>query len=210
MFWTDKNEMSQNRIRCMQQFKNVSETNVILITPDNLSSFVMSEAPLHPAYEYLSATHKADYLRTYFMHFYGGGYSDIKMTTGSWRHAFKELYQSNNYINGYSEMGPHCIAGTRELRDKWQLLIGNCAYICEPQTEFTEKWYGRMIKLMDEKISKLREYPATFPQDCAEISNGKYPIEWNEMLGRIFHPICYEYHAKVMNTLPTSIFQNYR
>ena len=61
-----------------------------------------------------------------------------------------------------------------------------------------------------EWLDKLKLYPASFPQDCAEVSNGRYPIEWNEMLGRIFHRICYKYKDKLINTLPISIFNNYR
>lgn len=34
------------------------------------------------------------------------------------------------------------------------------------------------------------------------------PIEWNEMLGRIFHRVIYNYKNKILNTLPISIFYN--
>ena len=94
--------------------------------------------------------------------------------------------------------------------DKWEELVGNGAYICKPQTPLTKEWYNEMILLLDEKLEKLKLYPSTFPQDCAEVSNGKYPIEWNEMLGRIFHKICYKYKDKLLNTLPISVFYNYR
>ena len=67
-----------------------------------------------------------------------------------------------------------------------------------------------MILLLNKKLDKLKLYPSRFPQDSAEKSKGKYPIEWNEMLGRIFHKICYKYNNKLINTLPTSIFKNYR
>ena len=51
--------------------------------------------------------------------------------------------------------------------------------------------------------------PSTNPQDSREKGNG-YPIEWNEMLGRIFHNISYKYKEYLLNTLPISIFKNYR
>lgn len=79
MFWTnDKGEITPNRFRSLNQFKEISEVDVILITKDNLHEYILPENPLHPSYKYLSAVHRSDYLRTYFMHFYGGGYSDIK------------------------------------------------------------------------------------------------------------------------------------
>ena len=95
------------------------------------------------------------------------------------------------------------------LNDNWQELIGNCAYICKPQTPLTKEWYNERIKLLDSKLEQLRLYPANNPYDCKENGNG-YPIEWTEMLGRIFHKVCYKYKDKILNILPISIFKNYR
>jgi len=143
------------------------------------------------------------------MNFYGGGYSDIKKTTGSWVDSFNELHNTNNkWIIGYKEI-QYGVA-YEPIKDKWNELIGNGAYICKAQTPLTIEWYNEMIKLLDEKLPKLKQFPSTFPQDCAEKSNGKYPIEWNEMLGRIFHKFCYKYKDKLLTTLPISIFENYR
>lgn len=208
MFWFGDN-MSDDRKRCFEQFKKISETKVILITYKNLNNYILDSEPLHPAFKYLSYTHQADYLRTYFMNFYGGGYSDIKMTTGSWKKSFDDLYNSDKWINGYQEIGYNGVA-VNYLKSNWYELIGNAAYICKPQTNLTKEWYNEMLLLLDNKLEKLKKYPAIHPQDCAEVSRGKYPIEWNEMLGRIFHRICYKYKNKLLKTLPTSIFKNYR
>ena len=207
-FWTGDNQMSENRIECLENLKKVSECNVLLITKYNLSDYVLSDVPLHPAFQYLSETHKADYLRTYFMHFYGGGYSDIKKTTGSWIPSFNKLKCNDKYwICGYKEINggvayePHA--------DKWESLIGNCAYICKPQTLLTKEWYNNMLDLLDTKLEQLKINSLTNTQDSREKGNG-YPIEWNEMLGRIFHNISYKYKEHLLNTLPISIFINYR
>jgi hypothetical protein len=204
-FWTGDNEMSKNRIECLENLKKVSKCNVILITKYNLSDY---NVPLHPAFQYLSETHKADYLRTYFMNFYGGGYSDIKKTTGSWIPSFNKLKCNDNYwICGYKEINggvayePHA--------DKCESLIGNGAYICKPQTLLTKEWYNSMLALLDIKLSQLKLNPSTNPQDSSESCTG-YPIGWNEMLGRIFHNISYKYKEHLLNTLPISIFNNYR
>ena len=202
-FWTGSNKMSENRKMCFQQLKYTSECKVVLVTPENLQEYILSDHPLHEAYKFLSETHKADYLRTYFMNFHGGGYSDIKKTTGSWEKYFKYL---NNYdgcwICGYQEIPGGAAYGNYED------LIGNCAYICKPNTPLTNEWYNEMIALLNKKLLDLKLNPATHPQDCKEKS--KYPIEWNEMLGRIFHKILYNYKKHVINTLPISIFDNYR
>lgn len=206
-FWTGDNKMSDARIECLNSLRVVSECNVILITKDNLSTYILDDVPLHPAYAYLSETHKADYLRTYFMNFYGGGYSDIKKTTGSWVKSFNDLENGKYWMCGYKEINggvaypPHI--------DKWEELIGSGAYICKPKTLLTRNWYSNMITLLDTKLEKLKLNPSTNPQDRSELGNG-YPIEWNEMLGRIFHKVSYEYKEHLLNTLPMVVLTNYR
>lgn len=69
-----------------------------------------------------------------------------------------------------------------------------------------------MIKLLDEKLDSLREYFVAnsgniHPQ--AVLEDG-YPIGWNEMLGRIFHPLVYKYHTEILHILPSTEFINYR
>lgn len=205
-FWTGTNLMSDNRKRCVENLREVTECNVVLVTPDNLSSFILDEAPLHEAYQYLSETHKADYLRTYFMNFYGGGYSDIKCTTGSWKQSFVDLETSDKWIVGYAEIEGGVAYGPRE---RWTELIGNCAYIAKKNTPLTNAWYNDMIELLTKKLDSIKEHPATFPQDCYGSDSG-YPLGWNEMLGRIFHRVTYDFKNKVLNTLPISIFSDYR
>ena len=41
-----------------------------LITKENIKKYILSDNPLHPAFDYLSETHNADYLRTYFINSY--------------------------------------------------------------------------------------------------------------------------------------------
>jgi len=199
--------MSINRLDSLQQLIDTSDCDVILITKQNLHEYILPDIPLHPAFPYLSETHKADYLRTYFMHFHGGGYSDVKKTTGSWEQCFKDLYKSDYWICGYKEI-PIGVAYPPVI-DKWQELIGNGAYICKPNTPLTQEWYSGMIAVLDAKLERLMQFPARTPQDMAGSGTG-YPLEWNEMLGRIFHRVCYKYKEKLLNTLPISIFIDYK
>ena len=46
--------------------------------------------------------------------------------------------------------------------------------------------------------------------DNNKLNEHCYPIEWNEMLGRIFHKIIFKYKNKTLNTLPRNIFHSYR
>lgn len=206
-FWTGTNPMNENRLRCLASIVERTGVPVSFVTPINLQSYVLQAHPLHPGFEYLSAVHKADYLRTYFMHFYGGGYTDIKSQTGSWKSFFDTLEKSDAYILGYSESGPGDIAYS-DVANAWAELVGNGAYICKPNTPLTSEWYASMLRVMDEKINTLRIYPATHPRDAKEYGN--YPIEWNELLGRIFHRVCFVHKSKLLRGLPRPNFQDYQ
>ena len=178
IFWTGSNKISQNRLNNIEQLKKQTCLNIIFITPDNLGEYILKTEPLHESYQYLSAVHKADYLRTYFMNFYGGGYSDIKKTRGNWIESFKLLYDSDKYINGYPELKPSDIA-YKPLRKKWNKLIGNCAYICKKETPLTKEWYNEMIKLLDSKEVARR------PLECflySVVSNDEHINKHSELL----------------------------
>jgi hypothetical protein len=207
-FWTEGNPLTERRLHSLSKITEISECTHELITKDNLHSYILPEAPLHPAYEYLSAVHKSDYLRTYFMNFYGGAYTDIKHPTGSWTQAYAKLMNSDKWMSGYKEfpLGGVCVP---ELEKYWYDLIGTGCFICKQHTPLTEEWYGNMISLLDTKLEALKKNPATHTRDHYEI-NHNYPIGWNEMLGRIFHKLNYKYKDHISQDLPPPVCTNYQ
>lgn len=205
-FWTGNTPMSENRRKCLEEMKT-TECDITFVTPENLDSFILQNQPIHPAYQYLSEVHKSDYLRTYFMRHYGGGYADIKLQGGSWKPAFDVLLQSTAYINGYPEAKAGDIA-YEPVSHAWNELVGNGGYICKPNTPFTREWYASMNLLLDEKLEALRMNPATHARDRTE-NGSNYPLGWNELLGRIFHRISYEYRKHILRSLPCPSFYNY-
>jgi len=214
-FWTGNNEMSENRQRCLDSIVQNADVPVKLITPQNLSDYILPDYPLHQAYNYLSAVHKADYLRCYFMHFYGGGYCDIKSIKHSWKNCFEKIDNTNKYILGYSELNEECSAYKdivepllkKEVKRSWPLLIGNGAYICRSQTKFTDEWYTELNMRLDYYLETLKKHPATDPMGQG---NG-YPIPWQRILGSIFHPLCLKYHNRIIQDDAISpIFKDYR
>lgn len=195
-FWTGNNAMSEKRATHFNTLQQKANVEVKLITPDNLKEYILNDYPLHTAFENLSLVHKSDYLRCYFMHFYGGGYSDIKATKQSWESAFNQLRHSNKWALGYKELKTKWIAkvgGKTEeiMRKEFRTLIGNCAYICRPQTPFTTEWYNELHKRMDKYADELEKHPGNVMGD-----NKGYPIPWTKILGDIFHPLCLKYHDK--------------
>lgn len=208
-FWTGSNEMSKNRRRALADLKKNSECNVILIDTTNLHKYIVPQYPLHEAYSYLHYTHRADYLRTYFMHVHGGGYSDIK-STGSWVQAFHDMNKNPHaYINGAPEKQAGDVAHP-DVAHLYDRLVSNGAYIVRPQTEFTTQWFNEMNSLLDTKLPALKKMK-TDP-DVPINESSEYPIEWNEMLGRIFHRILAQYihTGKILYTVPYPSCIDYR
>lgn len=218
--WSGANEMSVPRIQALWSIFNNIHCPVVFLNFASLRKWELPEAPFHPAFEFLSETHKSDYLRCYLMHHYGGGYTDLKPTTTSWERSFDRLRTSEHLALGYTEVGPHGVAPVAgalgdELRENFSRLIGLCAFIFKKRTKLTEAWYQRTAALLDLKYEDLQKHPARHPQDqlgaCFEDgSTSVYPIQWTEMLGDIFHPVIYEFHQDVLHDQIEPQFYNYR
>ena len=143
-FWVGTNNlvMNENRINSVESLKNNSKVNYILITNENLNDFILSEHPLHPGYQYLSDVHKADYLRTYFMHHHGGGYSDIKPCSWDWNPYFDQIESSDAFGIGAPEDEFELSVTVKQrpwLGQHWDKLMTNDLYIFKSNTEFTTK-----------------------------------------------------------------------
>lgn len=214
-FWVGNNntEMNENRRNGLASLFLNSKCDVVLVDNDNLSSFILPEAPLHEGFQYLSDVHKADYLRTYFMHFYGGGYTDIKPCLYSWLPYFEQLENSNAFgIGAEEDEGPLSTPEIirKEYGDLWPDMISNDMYIFKPRTEFTYLWYTEMINRMDQHLESLKLYPATTSREAADTIVTRYPIRWAGILAEIFHPLCVKYSNKILKTMPYPNRENYR
>lgn len=206
--WTGDNPMSKVRRACIRSLESTAGVAVVLVTPENVNEFAPRR---HPAYDYLSATHRADYLRAHLMHHRGGGYIDVKRTTGSWSDAFDELESSDAWMNGYREEHPEDVAPVggelgEVLKRDYAKLLGCGAMICKPETPFTSAWLDRVEAALDELLPALREHPATEPGDHAGVfldtGPSEYPVRWTQILGNIFHPLCLEHVDRLLYTVP--------
>ena len=215
-FWTGDNEMSANRKKAFDSLVADSGVEVRLITQGNWGQYILAEDPLPQCFPMLSDVHKADYLRTYFMHHYGGGYSDIKCPTHSWAKSFDLVdANSNDWLLGYQELSYKDV-GNAHIKDKalkrdlWvyhKNLVGNCAYICRPGTPFTEEWLNEAKHRLEELTPILYQHPALDPYG----KNADYPVPWTYILGEIFHPLCLKYHNKILKSDEIKpIFNQYR
>lgn len=199
-FWTGDNEMSDNRKRGYHSLKENSGVDVKLITPKNLNEYLLPDYPLHPAYEYLSLVHKSDYLRCYFMHFHGGGYSDIKPNYKNWQNSFEKLINSEDfYILGYTEldglgMGRGQGKIDKDLMKNYLSCVGTGAFICKSNTKFTSEWYQELNKRMDYHFENLKKCPGDIKG-----RNEGYPISLLSILSQIFAPLCLKFKDKIIH-----------
>jgi hypothetical protein len=195
-FWTGDNEMSDIRKRCLISLQR-SGLPVYLVNKEVIENYQI--VPYHEAYHYLSDVHKSDYLRCYFMHHFGGGYSDIKSCNKSWLSAFVRMEKSDALALGYQEVGAWGVAECESekerqvLCDNYKKLIGVCSMICKPKTDFTTEWMEKVNSKLDYKLQELKRAKGNVMGN-----NEGYPLRWTELLGDIFHPLVYKYSDRIL------------
>jgi hypothetical protein len=96
------------------------------------------------------------------------------------------------------------------INNGWVVKKENDLYIFKPNTEFTTKWYNKLLSIMDVKLNNLEKFPANTTREAADTMFTRYPIEWGEILLEIFHPLCFEHTDKLIKTMPLPITENYR
>ncbi|WP_312311265.1 capsular polysaccharide synthesis protein [Empedobacter brevis] len=199
-FWTGDNEMSENRKKGYQSLITYSGVKVKLITPQNLDDYILPDHPLHPAYENLSLVHKSDYLRCYFMHFYGGGYQDIKYNENDWNQSFEKLENdSEKLILGYTELHGRGMGRGQGIIDKdlnyyYKLCVGTGGFICRSNSKFTSEWYTELLKRMDYFEAELKKNPGDIKG-----RNKGYPIKLLQILSQIWAPLCLKYSEHIIH-----------
>ena len=201
--WTGDNPMSATRKEHLQSIRDNVDLPIVLVTRDNLDVWV-PQKERHSAYEFLSATHRADYLRCFLMHKYGGAYCDIKPVRRSWRQHYDDLMKDDTkWICGYREQREQDVAcgpgdNAKTVKSQFRNLVGTPAFIMKPDTEFTRAWMEYVSQTLDRHLDKLREFPARGPREqWRQGSDYGYPLRWLELLGEKFHPLQLQYLGRI-------------
>ena len=200
--------MSKNRVIALRHLRRNSGCKVMLVHSGNLESYILDEAPLHPGYKYLSLIHKSDYLRSYFMHHFGGGYSDVKKLRVNLSKYYSRLEKSDYQFLGYPESQPADVAGPESMQEDYKKLVGNGCFIFKRRSDFSKLWFHEVGKVLDDNFYELEK--------CWEIySSGdelfnyefplvpeEYPLSWAQIQGEIFHRLQWENQQSYGTLLP--------
>lgn len=198
--WTGSNPLTSNRAEALTQLRRDNPSlEVILVTLDNLSEWILPGSPLHPAYAHLSLVHRSDYLRSYLMHHHGGAYADIKRDYGDIAPCFDRLESRPDlWLLGFPEVSARDVSdepGTiyYSLQRHHRLLPANCAFIARRGTPLTAEWFAEVSRRMDVFAPDL----AVAPGDALGTNRG-YPVPWGALQGATFQPLCFKYIERVI------------
>ena len=214
-FWTGTNPLTEARKKSLENLKKVTKAEVIVVTPENLASYIKPESPFHPGYEYLSLTGRSDYLRAYFMYHHGGGYSDIKESLGSWKRGFALLEaRSDIWMIGTCEKKPTHV-GYQEDEEFWKVLQTNYkslpengAYIGRAGSPLFKEILDEIHRILDKHLDSLKAVVAC-PIRARKDDGSGYPLRWTEVGGSIVHKIAYKYRKHIAFALPGFSTNNY-
>ena len=198
VIWVGSTPMNPRRQESLASIRKTQTNNdVVLIDENSWKNWLVEEAPVHSAFEFLSPVHKSDYMRAYLMHFHGGGYCDIKPVSADWAPMFQLLDEEPNlWAVGYREVTseytpdlPRALG--KDLKRHYRSVFGTSAYIFRPGTSFTQEWWRELTSRMDYFASALRESPGRDSYDPL----ASYPIRWTEILGDIVQPLCLKHQG---------------
>ena len=156
--------------QCLNSISPLSGVAHIHITSENLNQYLPT--PLHPIFQYLTPTQKVDYLKCYFMHHLGGGYTNIIPQPTFWLEKFFKL-DSNPYYLATS-------------------VISDQAYIFKPNSVITEEWYQKVNALLDFQYNQLKN------QSTASFENDKTITNFSSGARLIFHSLFIKYCTMIL------------
>lgn len=211
-------EMSEARQRSLATIRISSGLNIQLVTEDNLDDWLLPDSPLTQSFYYLSATHKSDFLRSYFMFHYGGAYSDVKPYTFAWEPYLQRLERSKKAFIGQRQF--RLTGLSVRARMPYWLYVCDSYFAFKPGTDFAREWLRRVQELVVSNSEMLRNHPGTYDPRAKRIRQVKissarysdtsqyegYPFGWMDLQGKIFHPLQYERRWDFLRGLPKQVF----
>ena len=185
--WTGDNPMPAYLQCCIETFEVLAAAHfcVRIVRPQDVEVLLAAgEAGdthknpksrcLHPAWEYLSYVHRADYLRCEILHAYGGLYCDCD--TICWSDLSRLL---DELRGGYSAVLPE---------PGLLYETGMNAGLFRRASYFTRCWRAALRNRLDARLNALQEFRH---QNSAPNEDA---LEWNEILRDLVVPISAAFH----------------
>lgn len=227
-YW-EGGEMNKNRSLSFSYLQKNIGVPVCLITPQNISKFLLPEYPLPESLTYASIVHRSDFIRAYLMHFYGGGWHDIKATLVSFADCWELFKDENIYLIGRPESFKGAAKVSNEngiyMPDVAADLVSVPAWIARGNTALSKTIYQNLQALFLKNADLLKKGPAKHPREkyikpknffhklaillkyLYSGRNPKYPLPWT-VFGNIFHPAVYKFRNHVVKCLPADTVKN--
>lgn len=227
-YWEGE-EMSGNRKVSFEYLKKNIGVPLGLISPSNLSLFIKENHPLPKSFNKLSIVHRSDYIRTYLMHHYGGGWHDIKATEVSYKEVWQEFANTDIWIVGKKESKKGAAKTTDQqglyMPNYYQDLISVPSWVARPNTLLSKSILECLERIISENANQLNKHPAKHPREKKLIVGNMikrgfdilkfiyqkrslhYPLEWT-LFGSAFHPYILKYKKHVSYKLPFDTIKN--
>lgn len=232
--WLGGAELSEARRRQLDRLRSAAGVPVELVTEANLDDWIVPEAPLHPAWDGLTAMHQADYLRAYVAAHHGGGYADIKAPSGDWTSSFELVASGAVDCVGYPVPGPSNAARfglstdgkTMSLlrpalfrhvayRLRHRKLIGAGAFIFRRRSPIAFEYLRNVERVLSRVQNRL-------DPECVRRSDGTrlpgfevyrgdlvgYPLTWGSLAMDVIQPLGLKYRKRISLTLPEPVWQD--
>ena len=130
------------------------------------------------------------------------------------------MYSSDLLFLGYKEItSEHIASNDPQIFNKFYMLCGCGHFMMKSYSDFTTEWINKLNNILDEKLVLLQQHPGNYHPRAifggVHGENGiyldsKYPLQWNEILGKIIHPLMYKYIGKFQNIMPYPNIYNYK
>mmetsp|Transcript_102620 Transcript_102620/g.319073 ORF Transcript_102620/g.319073 Transcript_102620/m.319073 type:complete len:281 (+) Transcript_102620:265-1107(+) len=172
MCWTGNNPMPPHLQLCLRTVERNAGLPVVLVTPRNVAEYVPDP---HPAYHLLHLAHRADYLRCYLLHHYGGIYLDVDTVCLRSLAGLFDLLETFDAVGydgsqwgeyiGISDMGPF-----------------------RPSSPITELWFNALHGRMEQRRAELEAHQTDV-------------FYWQEILRDIVLPVTLMHREKISKGL---------
>lgn len=221
--------MSKNRVLSLKILEKNIGVPVVLLSRESFKKFLKPEHSLPRAFEKLSIVHRSDYIRAYLMHYYGGGWHDIKATECDFSPSWEEFENPNTWLIGRPESPNGAARVTdklgRFMPDFYKELVAVPAWVARPNTPLTHEVLMGIEKYILDNAELLEKYPARHPREkftptthviakywnilkkVFEGRNPFYPIPWT-LFGNFFHPAVLEFSQHISKNLPIDKVKN--